>query len=99
MTRIETIDRLKAMLPELQAQYGVRRIGVFGSVARNDAGPESDIDLVAEFAPDATAGVFELLALERELSRRLGRPTTIAALSQMNAYVRASAERDLVYAE
>jgi hypothetical protein len=99
MTRDETLARLQATLPDLRARYGVVRLGLFGSVARNEAGPDSDVDLVAEFAPDAKIGMFRLFDLERELTDLLGRPAVISAISQMNPYVRASAERDLVYAQ
>jgi predicted nucleotidyltransferase len=99
MTRDETLARLKAALPDLHARYGVVRLGLFGSVARDEARPDSDVDLVAEFAPDSKVGMFEFFDLERALSNLLGRPATISALSQMNRYVRASVDRDLVYAE
>ncbi len=99
MTRADVISRLQAALPDLRQRYGVVRIGLFGSVARNEARPDSDVDLVAEFAPDARMGLFELFALEQDLSEHIGMPATISALEQMNRYVRASVERDLVYAE
>jgi predicted nucleotidyltransferase len=99
MTRDETLACLNAALPELRARYGVVRLGVFGSVARNEARPDSDVDLVAEFAPDAKIGMFKLFELERELTGLLGRATVISAISQMNPYVRASVERDLVYVQ
>lgn len=99
ITRDETLARLKAALPDLRARYGVVRLGLFGSVARDEAGPDSDVDLVAEFAPDAKVGMFKLFELERELTDLLGRPAVISAISPMNPYVRASAERDLIYAQ
>lgn len=99
MSRDETLARLKAALPDLRARYGVVRLGLFGSVARDEAGPDSDVDLVAEFAPEAKIGMFKLFDLERELMDLLGRKAVISAISQMNPYVRASVERDLVYAQ
>jgi predicted nucleotidyltransferase len=99
VTRDETLARLKTALPDLRARYGVVRIGLFGSVARDEAGPDSDVDLVAEFAPEAKVGMFKLFELERALTDLLGRPASISAISQMNPYVRASVERDLVYAQ
>ncbi len=99
VTRDETLACLKAALPDLRARYGVVRLGVFGSVARDEAGPNSDVDLVAEFAPGAKIGMFKLFDLERDLSDLVGRPAVISAMSQMNPYVRASVERDLVYAQ
>jgi hypothetical protein len=52
----------------LRRGLSVVRLGLFGSVARNETGPESDVDLVAEFAADAEIGLFKLFDLERELA-------------------------------
>jgi|CXWL01.1.fsa_nt_gi predicted nucleotidyltransferase len=97
MTRDETLARLHAALPDLRRRYGVVRLGLFGSLARDDAGPRSDVDLVAEFAPGEAPG-FRFFDLEAELSALVGRPAHIAGLDRMNSYVRAKVERDLVYA-
>jgi uncharacterized protein len=51
--RQEVITRLRSLKAELSAQYDVKEIGIFGSVARGDEGPESDLDLIVEFGPDA----------------------------------------------
>lgn len=45
-TRDEALAVLRELLPELKTRYGVTRIGIFGSVARNQAGPGSDLDVV-----------------------------------------------------
>jgi len=73
------------------------RLGLFGSVARNEAGPDSDVDLVAEFAPDAKVGMFKLFDLEEELTLLLGRPAKITGMSRLNRVLKASIERDLVF--
>ncbi|MEQ1618868.1 MAG: nucleotidyltransferase family protein [Terricaulis sp.] len=97
MTRDQTLARLHEALPDLRRRYGVVRLGLFGSVARGEAAPESDVDLVAEFAPGEAPGL-AFFDLEAELSALLGRPARIAGLARMNKVVRASVERDLVYA-
>ncbi len=50
----------------------IRRLALFGSVLRDDFGPDSDIDVLVEFEPDARVGFFELYDMEQELSRLLG---------------------------
>jgi predicted nucleotidyltransferase len=97
MTRDRALAILKVAAPELRRDFGVTRIGIFGSVARDEAGPDSDIDLTAEFAPGEGPGL-RLFDLEARLSELLGRPAFIAGLDRMNAYIRAMVERDLVYA-
>lgn len=55
---------------DLAAQHGFRNVRVFGSVARGDDGPESDIDLLVTFPGDAS--LFDIGALESELAALLG---------------------------
>jgi predicted nucleotidyltransferase len=50
----------------------IRRLSLFGPVLRADFRPDSDVDVLAEFAPDATVGLFELHRMEQELSRLFG---------------------------
>jgi hypothetical protein len=52
LTLAEVVTRLRAHAPELR-QRGVAKLWVFGSLARGEARVDSDIDLVAEFAPEA----------------------------------------------
>lgn len=47
--RDEIIKKIKEQYPYLSSEYGVRRIGLFGSVARNSAKIDSDVDIVVEF--------------------------------------------------
>ncbi len=50
----------------------IRKLALFGSVLREDFGPDSDIDVLVEFEPDAGVGFFELYDMEQELSYLLG---------------------------
>jgi predicted nucleotidyltransferase len=82
MTREEFFDRIAAHRPEL-VRAGVRRLGVFGSVARNEAGPECDVDILVEF--EEVPDLYEFVALRDRLAEILGRPvdlTTPRALRQ-----------------
>ena len=51
----------------------IRKLALFGSVLRDDFGPDSDVDVLVEFEPVATVGLFKLYDLEQELSGLLGR--------------------------
>jgi predicted nucleotidyltransferase len=55
---------------ELVQEYGVKSLALFGSVARNEAGPCSDVDLLVEF--DRPVGYFALFALQDRLEAILG---------------------------
>lgn len=53
-------------------RHHVRKLSFFGSVLRDDFGPESDIDVLVEFEPGETPGFFEIVRMEDELARILG---------------------------
>ena len=50
----------------------ILRMSLFGSVLRDDFGPDSDIDVLVEFEPGCTPGFFRLFDMEEELSLMLG---------------------------
>ncbi|MDE2819072.1 MAG: nucleotidyltransferase domain-containing protein [Chloroflexota bacterium] len=57
---------------EYCATQPIRRLSVFGSALRNELTPESDIDLLVEYLPDARIGYFELAQQEIDLSELIG---------------------------
>ena len=68
---------LKSEVPESEIaafcrRRNIRRLAFFGSVLREDFGPESDVDVIVEFGPGACVGLFELYRMEKELSLILG---------------------------
>ena len=70
MVTLAVITSRRAELLELAARRGARNLRVFGSVARGEAGPGSDLDLIVEMDPDRS--VMDLLALISELEDALG---------------------------
>jgi hypothetical protein len=69
MSRDEVISALQAHRAELD-EYFVDSISLFGSVARGDAGPDSDVDLLVEFTKPV--GLFHISALKLHLEDLLG---------------------------
>jgi predicted nucleotidyltransferase len=66
-------------------RYPIQKLSLFGSVLREDFGPDSDIDVLVEFEPAAKIGYFEMADMQFELETILGRPVdllTPGALSQ-----------------
>ena len=72
-----------------------RNVRVFGSVARGDDTPDSDVDLLVDF-PAAEKGLFPLLALAEEIELLLGRPVDVAAVQVMAGPVRERALAEAV---
>ena len=62
----------KTELAEFCRTHGIRRLSIFGSALREDFGPESDVDVLVEFAPDRIPGLLGLASLEKELSTLFG---------------------------
>jgi predicted nucleotidyltransferase len=93
----EPAERLIATLRANQAELrsaGIRHLSLFGSFARGDAGPHSDIDVAAELDPAAGIGLFALGALERRLTGLLGRRVDLLAEPVEKPRLRASIDRD-----
>ncbi len=63
----DCINRLRESLPYIQREYGVTGLCIFGSVARGDNGPDSDIDILVDMPPK----IFALTALHRYLENLL----------------------------
>ncbi len=66
----------------------IKKLSFFGSVLREDFGTESDIDVLAEFMPDARVGLIKLAGLEIELGRLLGRNVEIHTVKGLNPHFR-----------
>ena len=69
MTRDEVIQQLIGAKPEL-ASMGVRALDLFGSVARDEPGPYSDVDLLVDF--EEPVGLFHFFRVQRRLEEILG---------------------------
>jgi predicted nucleotidyltransferase len=66
----------------------IRRLSLFGSVLRDDFGPESDVDVLVEFEPGARVGFIGLAGMESELSDVLGRRADIRTPNDLSRYFR-----------
>ena len=75
MDRDEALSLLCAHVDELRA-LGVLENPIFGSVARGEAGPDSDVDVLVELGPGI--GLFRYVDIRDRLSEILGRPVDMA---------------------
>lgn len=86
--------RRQAQLRSVAADHGATNLRLFGSVARGDDRPDSDIDLVADL-PD-TVSLLDLLALRRDLTRVLGAPVDVVPARSLRPEVAAEVEREAI---
>ena len=66
----------------------IRRLSLFGSVLRDDFGPDSDVDVLVEFEPDAHVGLIRLAGLEAELSEIVRRKVDMRTPQELSRYFR-----------
>jgi hypothetical protein len=78
----------QATLAEFCRDHGVRRLSFFGSVIRDDFGPDSDVDVLVEFEPGRTPGLLGMSSMEIELGRILGRKVDLRTPADLSRYFR-----------
>lgn len=94
MTRADAIQRIQAHVAELR-RCGVKSLALFGSVARDEARPQSDVDVLVDFdGPTTFDGYMDVKEL---LERVLGQPVDLVTHAALKPLVRPYVERDLVH--
>ena len=91
-------SRLERAVPDLRADFGVKRIGIFGSFARGEQKRTSDVDVLVEFAHGkATFDNFMQLAfyLEDLFSRKVD----LLTVKGIDRYIRSRVEREVIWIE
>ena len=91
---IQTIQANRALLEE----FSVTSISVFGSVVRGEAHPDSDVDILVEFDPDARIGFFAFARLQRRLSDLLGRPVDLVTPDALHKAMKSHILEEAVHA-
>jgi predicted nucleotidyltransferase len=91
------LRKLRDAKPALR-QQGVSGIWVFGSVARGEAHPDSDVDLALEFDPDRQPTLFTLAHLQELTEAQLGAKIDLGLLRDLRPHVAQAFERDAVRA-
>ena len=95
MSRNELLETLARFYRNQGAAYHIQRIGLFGSAARGQLTPESDIDVVVELAePDLLA----LVGIKQDLETLLNRSVDIVRYRErMNQFLKQRIEQEAIY--
>ncbi len=93
MTREEVLTTLRRHKPELQKKYPLSNIELFGSYARNEQTPESDVDIMVEF--NEPVGI-EFVDLLIDLETILGRPVDLITKKSLRPKLKPYIEPDLI---
>lgn len=70
-------------------RHAVRRLSVFGSILRDDFGPDSDVDVLVEYLPTARVSLFDLGGMLMELREMLGRDVDLRTPADLSKHFRA----------
>lgn len=95
MRRDDVLRQLAAHQTEI-ASFGVKQLSLFGSVARDEARPDSDIDLLVEFDPPV--GLFTVVRFRLYLEEMLGHSVDLVLHDAVKPRIRERISRDLIHA-
>ena len=89
------IDVSEAELAPICRRHRIRKLSLFGSQLKGTARPDSDVDLLVEFLPDARPTYFDLANIEIELSVLLdGRKVDLRTPAELSRYFRDQVQRE-----
>jgi predicted nucleotidyltransferase len=88
-----TREEIEHTIKEYLDQYPISRIGVFGSFARNEDRPDSDIDILVTF--EEPISLFALVRIHRELSELLNRKVDVVSEKYLHPRMREAVQKDL----
>ena len=95
MKKNKTLSLLQAHKAELVKQFGVIRLALFGSAARDTAGPNSDIDILVKFDGPATSARY--FGVQFYLEDLLGRPVDLVTEKALRPELRPFIEREALH--
>src|SRR6188472_3890107 len=96
MNREQVITKLRAHEQQLK-DAGILRLSLFGSTARGEAGPNSDIDLLAKF-DDRRLSLLDVIGLQIQLTELLGCPVDLSEEGRLKPRIRKRVEAEAVRA-
>lgn len=85
LNRSKVLKVLRAIKPELEREYHVAEIGLFGSFARGEEQKTSDVDILVEFS--RPVGMFKFLELEEYLESKIGKKVDLVSRKALKPYI------------
>ena len=86
MTINKAIQEKRVVILALAARHGARNVRLFGSVSRDEAGPQSDVDILVDLEPGRS--LFDLGGLLMDLEDLLGRKVDVVTEKGLHWYIR-----------
>lgn len=97
MRRDEVIAKLKDAEPALRAR-GIRRAAVFGSVARGEERPDSDIDILVDLDPDMHLTIYDYVGIKEYVSELFEGRVDLVSRGGLKPFIRPRVTAEAIYA-
>jgi hypothetical protein len=96
----EVLEVLQYKLADFCRRHHIRKVHLFGSALGEDFGPESDVDVLVEFEPDAQIGFIALSRMQRELAELFQRPVDLVPRDGLKPRIREAvlSSAEVIYA-
>ena len=95
-TKAQVTRFIQERRDEFAEKFGVLKIGLFGSIIRDDVTENSDIDIVIEMQPDKK-NLHNFLSFKRHLEAHLGMPVDLGIESTLKKAIRKEVEKEIIY--
>lgn len=96
---VQNINQIKSLIKKdkesIKNAFRVKSIGVFGSMARREEKPNSDIDILVEFSQ--TPGFFKFLDLEKQLTELIGRKVDLVTKNALKPALKEDILKEVIY--
>ena len=91
----EEINKIREEINPVLKKYPIAYAGIFGSFARGEENVNSDVDIMIRLKPENSFSLFDLIGVEHELAKKIGRKVDLATEKSIGKYIRNSVFRDL----
>ncbi|MEK6646158.1 MAG: nucleotidyltransferase family protein [Candidatus Firestonebacteria bacterium] len=95
MNKEEIKNILSSQLSFLKEKYHVKKLGIFGSVVRNEAKEDSDVDVMVEF--ESPIGFFEFIRLENFLSEKIQQKVDLVSTKAIKPIIKNDILKETIY--
>lgn len=95
MNKEEIRKKIASQLPLLRQKYKVKRLGIFGSVVRNQQRKESDLDMLVEFT--SPIGFFDFIRLENFLTKALNQRVDLISKKAIKPAIKNDVLKETIY--
>lgn len=82
----DIINQLKDLKPQLEKEFGIKHLKVFGSVSRGEARQDSDVDLIAEIENKSLG--WRYFSMPEEIGEMIGRKVDVLTQDSINKYIK-----------